>query len=748
MRKFAVFTAIIVTLSFCVCFSSCSSPSAVVSFSVNGEIVHSQTVTESSGFEEFVPPLEDGFLFGGWFTDETFSSPFSFHMYVSRGSFEDITVYALISPVEDTPSGDDISPSEDMLACVHDPVFVPAAEPTCTRQGNSAYWKCSLCDNIFSDESCSAFVHPFIDALGHSASFVFAKSASCTQDGFAEHWFCSRCNTSFEDEACSVELSNSVISKYGHSPVFCPATASTCTSHGVKEHWICSACNCLLTHPEDTIPVSPSSLAAPLLPHDFSSFSVSSPPTKTDAGALLLSCACGATCVYPVPALSENDYFVDVELETCSKYGFESYTLKDFDYPAHIVLTLPRHSPSLSEPHGARPATCSEEGFTGTIVCTECGETVSEGETVPKLEHDYVVTDSLSPTCTCRGYITYACSRCEDHYTKSLPLAEHGFTLVSETPSSCVSTGIAEHYVCSGCGEIFDMQKQPCSFQDLALPLGEHVFVPVPEKPSSCSSTGVAEHYSCSVCTTLFDYTKHPCSLQDLVIPLAQHSFDDSGICSVCKTADIPDGAVFTENPSGYTFCLSEPLSVTELVVPSSYKGKPVTQIDALAFSYCPDLISLRLPNSLSSLPDNILSPLKNLQHLSIPFAGTSRDGDSTLLDLFGSRSLSLSSVTVTDAPSIPDDAFPFVSLSEIRIAEGCTSIGKRAFSSCAYLNALHLPSSLTSVSSDALRGAFRAADNPRIFFSGSKTQWYSLAANFTLPDNVEVCFETKPVRS
>ena len=165
MRKFAVFTAIIVTLSFCVCFSSCSSPSAVVSFSVNGEIVHSQTVTESSGFEEFVPPLEDGFLFGGWFTDETFSSPFSFHMYVSRGSFEDITVYALISPVEDTPSGDDISPSEDMLACVHDPVFVPAAEPTCTRQGNSAYWKCSLCDNIFSDESCSAFAHQMFSAI-------------------------------------------------------------------------------------------------------------------------------------------------------------------------------------------------------------------------------------------------------------------------------------------------------------------------------------------------------------------------------------------------------------------------------------------------------------------------------------------------------------------------------------------------------------------------------------------------------
>ena len=748
MRKFAVFTAIIVTLSFCVCFSSCSSPSAVVSFSVNGEIVHSQTVTESSGFEEFVPPLEDGFLFGGWFTDETFSSPFSFHMYVSRGSFEDITVYALISPVEDTPSGDDISPSEDMLACVHDPVFVPAAEPTCTRQGNSAYWKCSLCDNIFSDESCSAFAHPFIDALGHSASFVFAKSASCTQDGFAEHWFCSRCNTSFEDEACSVELSNSVISKYGHSPVRSPARDSTCSVQGVKEHWVCSSCGALLAHPDDTVSVSLSELRSPLLPHDFSSFSISSPPSKTDAGALLLSCACGATCVYPVPALSENDYFVDVELETCSKYGFESYTLKDFDYPAHIVLTLPRHSPSLSEPHGARPATCSEEGFTGTIVCTECGETVSEGETVPKLEHDYVVTDSLSPTCTCRGYVTYTCSQCGDHYTESLPLAEHTFSSVAKTPSSCIDTGVAEHFVCIVCNAVFDMQKHPCSLQDLALPLGEHVFVPVPEKPSSCSSTGVAEHYSCSVCTTLFDYTKHPCSLQDLVIPLAQHSFDDSGICSVCKTADIPDGAVFTENPSGFTFCLSEPLSVTELVVPSSYKGKPVTQIDALAFSYCPDLISLRLPNSLSSLPDNILSPLKNLQHLSIPFAGTSRDGDSTLLDLFGSRSLSLSSVTVTDAPSIPDDAFPFVSLSEIRIAEGCTSIGKRAFSSCAYLNALHLPSSLTSVSSDALRGAFRAADNPRIFFSGSKTQWYSLAANFTLPDNVEVCFETKPVRS
>ena len=76
MRKIAVFGVVFVVIALAVCLASCSSPSAVIYFSVNGEIVHSQVVTETSGLDDFNPSLADG-TFLGWFTDEACTIPIS-----------------------------------------------------------------------------------------------------------------------------------------------------------------------------------------------------------------------------------------------------------------------------------------------------------------------------------------------------------------------------------------------------------------------------------------------------------------------------------------------------------------------------------------------------------------------------------------------------------------------------------------------------------------------------------------------
>ena len=82
MRKIAVFGVVFVAVALAVCLASCSSPSAVIYFSVNGEIVHSQVVTETSGLDDFTPSLADG-TFLGWFTDE--ACTFLFTNIFSRG---------------------------------------------------------------------------------------------------------------------------------------------------------------------------------------------------------------------------------------------------------------------------------------------------------------------------------------------------------------------------------------------------------------------------------------------------------------------------------------------------------------------------------------------------------------------------------------------------------------------------------------------------------------------------------------
>lgn len=63
-------------------------------------------------------------------------------------------------------------------------------------------------------------------------------------------------------------------------------------------------------------------------------------------------------------------------------------------------------------------ATCTEAGVkTTTVVCDDCGETVSTvTENVEALGHDYVAGTTVAPTCTEQGYTTYTCSRCGDSY--------------------------------------------------------------------------------------------------------------------------------------------------------------------------------------------------------------------------------------------------------------------------------------------------------------------------------------------
>ena len=57
--------------------------------------------------------------------------------------------------------------------------------------------------------------------------------------------------------------------------------------------------------------------------------------------------------------------------------------------------------------------TCTEKGYT-TYTCKRCGDHYTADE-VAALGHDYkaVVT---APTCTEKGYTTYTCTACGDHY--------------------------------------------------------------------------------------------------------------------------------------------------------------------------------------------------------------------------------------------------------------------------------------------------------------------------------------------
>lgn len=100
----------------------------------------------------------------------------------------------------------------------HTLVKTDAKEATCTENGNIAYWTCSKCNKIFSDEECTneiSVADTVIKAKGHTLLKVDAKAASVAEKGNIEYWECTVDHERFLDEKGTkpVSLEETVVAK-------------------------------------------------------------------------------------------------------------------------------------------------------------------------------------------------------------------------------------------------------------------------------------------------------------------------------------------------------------------------------------------------------------------------------------------------------------------------------------------------------------------------------------------------------
>lgn len=90
---------------------------------------------------------------------------------------------------------------------------VGATTPTCTTAGNSEYWECGVCHQLYLDADATTTTDDvMISALGHNnAIHVPAKDAEPGVPGVREHWKCDRCDKFFADEAMTQPLTEEEI---------------------------------------------------------------------------------------------------------------------------------------------------------------------------------------------------------------------------------------------------------------------------------------------------------------------------------------------------------------------------------------------------------------------------------------------------------------------------------------------------------------------------------------------------------
>lgn len=104
-------------------------------------------------------------------------------------------------------------------------------------------------------------------------------------------------------------------------------------------------------------------------------------------------------------------------------------------------------------------------------------------------------------------------------------LCNHEYEHIEST-ATCSSEGIAEHYRCSKCGELFDTEKKHTDLQQLKEEKTEHNYSDLRKEVSAtCETEGTKAHYTCKNCGTLFDTNKEIIENGDLTIPMTGHKY-------------------------------------------------------------------------------------------------------------------------------------------------------------------------------------------------------------------------------
>ena len=135
---------------------------------------------------------------------------------------------------------------------------------------------------------------------------------------------------------------------------------------------------------------------------------------------------------------------------------------------------------------------------------------------------------------------------------------------------------------------------------------------------------------------------------------------------------------------------------LTSITIPNS-----VTSIGDEAFAVCSELSSITIPNSVTSIGEEAFCGCSNFTSITIPNSVTRID-DGTFRGCSG-----LTSITIPNSvTSIGVQAFYFCeSLTSVNIPNSVTSIGQSAFEDCSSLTSVTIPNSVTSIGSSAFRG-------------------------------------------
>ena len=347
----------------------------------------------------------------------------------------------------------------EIPALGHDFVEGDVTDSTCTDEGVANY-TCSRCG--YKEQRV-------ISAKGHSAGpWIIDTAPACETTG-SRHKDCTVCNATIETET---------IAALGHSYVS-TVTAPTCTAQGYTTK-VCSTCN--KTEITDYVNAAG---------HKDSQWEIVTPATCIAEGKMHKICTvCG---------IERENQIIEKLPHSFTTYETTKEATEDAEgeKTAHCdtegcdavdTVPIPRlpHIHSYDTLVEEAAAECETDGYTKKQC--RCGEVLTT--TIPKLGHDYQVTDHQDAACEADGYDKYTCNNCGKEY--STPIAKTGHTpgdWVTIREATDEKTGLKVRY-CTICNKVL-------AEEEIAMLPHVHAWGDaVDSQPATCTTDGY-ELYRC-----------------------------------------------------------------------------------------------------------------------------------------------------------------------------------------------------------------------------------------------------------
>ena len=397
----------------------------------------------------------------------TDNAQFAFHFYKKANQgYDDTDAMFAIDNVTMTYGATDPCADGHTLTAVAE---VPA---TCEETGVKAHWVCSVCGKLFSDadgKNETTLEALTIPATGHawgqpawtwtgteSASAVF----TCGNDGS-------------HTQTLPAAVTSQVTTEPGCESTGVRTYTATVTFEGQT----------YTDTKTETLPAAGHAWGQPVW--QWTGF----------AAQAVFACARDAGHTQTLTAAVTSQVTTE---PGCESTGVRTYTatvtLEGRTYTDTKTETLPATGHD-TEIVGAKPATCTEDGYTGDEVCKTCGVTVKKGEVIPATGHDTEIVGAKPATCTQDGYTgDEVCKTCGVTVKKgeTIPATGHDTQLVGAKPATCTQDGYTGDEVCKTCGVTVKKGE--------VIPATGHDTQLVGAKPATCTEDGYTGDEVCKTC--------------------------------------------------------------------------------------------------------------------------------------------------------------------------------------------------------------------------------------------------------